>query len=144
MPGKPWVAIAGRALIGPIPGAACCQMSALLYLLAGSASATSGGNFELELGLKQRGLPELEQRFWSIADPTSEEYLQHLSRRELAELLGAEPSDVAAAAEWLRALGAGAVSVGGSSGGRSPIIGQALNYEKQNYRSSIMRSRTAF
>lgn len=84
-------------------------MSALLCLLAGSASAAS---FELELGLKQRGLPELEQRFWSIADPTSEEYLQHLSRRELAELLGAEPSDIAAAAEWLRALGAGAVSVG--------------------------------
>jgi tripeptidyl-peptidase-1 len=86
-----------------------------LLLLAGTATATttsSGGSFELELGLKQRGLAGLQQRFWSIADPASTEYLQHLSRRELTDLIGAEPLDIAAARGWLRALGATGISVG--------------------------------
>eukprot|EP01047_Picozoa_sp_COSAG01_P038332 COSAG01_NODE_3105_length_6577_cov_4.068077_6_plen_582_part_00 len=89
------------------------MVPALLCLLTGINSATrSDSSFALELGLRQRGLAELQQRFWSVADPASTEYLQHLSRRELTDLIGAEPSDIAAAMEWLRALGASTISVG--------------------------------
>ena len=99
-------------------------MRALLLLIVadvGSAATTpssssrtsaSTGSFQLELGLKQRGLSQLEKRFWSIADPTSEEYLRHLSRSEVADLIGADASDIAAAMDWLHAMGGRAISVG--------------------------------
>ena len=93
-------------------------MATMLLLLAAAvlpaagASADADEPFELVLGLPLQRLGELEAKFWSIADPDSDDYLQHMSVGALQRLIGASAADVAAATGWLEALGASSSSVG--------------------------------
>ena len=76
-----------------------------------AASASSGsGAFEVVLGLPLRRLQQLEALFWRVSDPEdAEEYLQHRSVDQLAELVAPDPEAVSAARQWLRELGAAEV-----------------------------------
>ena len=78
----------------------------VLVALHMAVAETSDAPFELVLGLPLQRLDQLEKKFWAIADPGSDDYLQHMSIVEVRELIGASAVDVAAAKSWLRTLGA--------------------------------------
>ena len=99
--GQPTTMMAALALLLP-----------LLATLPSMAIAGRDAPFELVLALPHRSLDELEAKFWSIADPKSDDYLQHMSVSELEQLIGASPADIAAAKRWLEELGASRSSVG--------------------------------
>jgi len=70
------------------------------------ACALGQGEYELVAHLRQKSLPELERRFWDVADPDSKEYLQHMSLEQLASTIGATNAEVTETRNWLLSLGA--------------------------------------
>ena len=83
-------------------------MMLALAVTSGLAQAASSP-FELVLALPQGDKAELERKFWSIAEPGSADYLQHLSVEDVKGLLAADEEHVRAATRWLGALGAESV-----------------------------------
>ena len=67
--------------------------------------------YELVIGLPHRDPAALEDLFWRVSDPQSPEYLRHRSVADLAQLVGAPQTDIDAATQWLRSLGAADVHV---------------------------------
>lgn len=63
-------------------------------------------DYEMVAHLHQKQLPELERRFWEVADPDSKAYLQHLSVTEMASIIGATDEQITKTQEWLVSLGA--------------------------------------
>jgi hypothetical protein len=87
-------------------------LAAAVFCLGTSGfAAAAAASFELVLALPQRDAAGLEQRFWAIAEPQDEHYLQHLSIEEVGGMLAAADEDVAAARSWLESMGAEKVRV---------------------------------
>jgi len=63
--------------------------------------ASSDTPVSLRLALTQQNLDRLEQRFWSVSDPDSPEYGQHMTPVEVAELVKPSEEDIFRLMEWL-------------------------------------------
>ena len=74
----------------------------------GGAGTAHQGEARLLLGLRHSAAAraKLDATFWTVADPTSPRYRQHLSKEQLRRIVAADASAVAKATEWLRQLGA--------------------------------------
>jgi tripeptidyl-peptidase-1 len=78
-------------------------------------NALDAGDYELVAHLRQKQLPELERRFWEVADPDGPQYLKHMSVDEIAAIIGASDEEVRQVTEWLVSLGATRSSIHVSS-----------------------------
>ena len=68
-------------------------------------------SFDLVAGLPHANSDLLEQQFWSISDPQSSQYLQFLSREEVASIVGSPPKLIQRVTAWFNAIGATAIAV---------------------------------
>lgn len=78
----------------------------VLVVVQMTVAEPSDAPFELVLGLPLQRLDQLETKFWAIADPQHDDYLQHMSIAEVRKMIGASAADVVAAKSWLKKLGA--------------------------------------
>jgi len=74
---------------------------ASLCLVAAAAAASPPPPQRLLVGLKQRGLGELEAAFWAVAEPTDPAFGRHLSRDRIRDIVAPAPAAEARARAWL-------------------------------------------
>jgi hypothetical protein len=75
--------------------------AASLCLVAAAAAASPPPQQRLLVGLKQRGLAELEAAFWAVAEPSDPAFGQHLSRARIRDIVAPAPAAEARARAWL-------------------------------------------
>jgi len=66
---------------------------------------------EFDLVLKTPNAQELENLFWAVSDPNSDQYGQHLSLEEIAERFSPSRETIASVKSWLTANGAEVTSI---------------------------------
>jgi hypothetical protein len=66
--------------------------------LPANATAIS---LKITLALKQKNLHILEQRYWEVSDPLSDQYQSWMSIREINKIVGPAPADKRAVVKWL-------------------------------------------
>ena len=93
------------------------NMSLFMYCIIFTFSALQLAHhkvtsFELVVGLPHENEALLERRFWQIADPKDELYLQHLSLNEVRDIISPPKATHDAVITWLKDLGATFTTIG--------------------------------
>jgi hypothetical protein len=78
------------------------MLSALFFALCATVVSA---DYDLAVNLKQHGLVEFESLFWEIATPGSQQYLQHLTTDQVADLIGATETEIETVRTWLASAG---------------------------------------
>jgi tripeptidyl-peptidase-1 len=82
-----------------------------LFITTVALAITQATAFELVAGLPHENAAILETKFWEIADPQSDSYLQHLSLSEVRDIISSDLVKQETITTWFTALGATSTSI---------------------------------
>jgi tripeptidyl-peptidase-1 len=94
-------------------------------------------SFELVAGLPHENEALLERRFWQIADPKDELYLQHLSLNEVRDIISPSKATHDAVTTWLKDLGATTTTIGALGDIITAVFDERITFFNNNNNATI-------